>query len=239
MSGTIPLVILLNNTMNKKGFTLLEIMVVVGIIGILFSAMVSTMINSDTYWKKGINKLYQHQEARRIMDTIVKPMREASPYWSFVCDATCTTCASSNLYRLTVSNESDRVVFFKPEYNDDGSINKDEAATPTPYIFRFWSATKTLQMKIGDAEPVDIAKGIVNNTVFQGFDCDCTPMPCKDCRSVTVNVVIDNTDTTDSNRSPFTLTSHVTLRDDVIKIAIGSNVTTNSTAFEEPVEGEF
>jgi prepilin-type N-terminal cleavage/methylation domain-containing protein len=227
--------------MNKKGFTLMEIMIVVGLVSLIFSGLVSIMMNSDVYWKKGMNKVSQHEEARRIMDAIIQPLREASPYWSYVCPATCATCASSTHYRLTVSNESDRVVFYRPAYNDDGTVNKDVDVVPTPYIFRFWSANKTLQMKVGDADPVSLASGYVNNVVFEGSPtaCDCNPMPCKDCRSVNVTVTVDNRDSSDTDADPFVLKSSVTLRDDAIIIQIGSNVTANSSSVEEPVEGEF
>ena len=241
MSDITQRAILHNNAMNKKGFTLLEAMVVVALISIMFASLLSLMINSDTYWKKGMNKVYQHEEARRIIDAIAGPLREASPYWEYVCNASCSTCVNSTAYHLTVSNESDRVIFRRPVYNDDGSANTSIDAVPTPYIYRFWSANKTLQMKIGDDDPVDISSGKLTNVFFTGEDCDCSPLPCKDCRGVTINVTVDPTDDSDQNAAPFELSTHVTLRDDVIKIAIpyGGNATANSTGSEEPLEGEF
>ncbi|MFA6384137.1 MAG: type II secretion system protein [Candidatus Omnitrophota bacterium] len=219
--------------MSKKGVTLVELMVVVGLVAVLFSVLISLMINADVYWRRGMNKIDQHQEARRVMNTIIRPMKDASPFWSFNCTAVSANCSNWTEHHGIITNANSRIKFYKPVFFDNGTFDKD--SDPTEYIFRFFQDNRTLQVSVDGADPVTISSGVLNMTSFSGSECVDSPVNTTGCRSITVSLMADNDD---SAVAPFPLTSQVTAMNE-IRVPVASNASAVNESFEEPAEGEF
>jgi len=64
------------NKINRKGFSLIELMVVVGILSFIVIGLVSFFTGGARSWIAGQNQLKAQREARMVMDRMVKEIRE-------------------------------------------------------------------------------------------------------------------------------------------------------------------
>jgi len=64
------------NKINKKGFSLIELMVVVGILSFMVIGLVTFFTGGARSWISGQNQLKAQREARMVMDRMVKEIRE-------------------------------------------------------------------------------------------------------------------------------------------------------------------
>jgi hypothetical protein len=65
--------------------------------------MFGVLVNSDTYWNKGQNKITEQVEARIIMDTIARDLRQSNTNWG-----------------ISIDNSENKILFYKPVFNDSG-----------------------------------------------------------------------------------------------------------------------
>jgi prepilin-type N-terminal cleavage/methylation domain-containing protein len=180
--------------MNRNsGYTLMEVMVVVLIVGLLFSALLSILINSETFWNKGQNKITEQQEARIAMDSIVKDLRESNTYWG-------------------VTITTSQAVFYKPDFNSTGYF------TGTHWVGYKLNPSNTHQLlrkQQGDTDYTVIASNIDNVSFAcstdgcQTFNNNTCPANCP-----RVRVVV-----TTRKDKIFTLTSDVVLRNQITAAA--------------------
>jgi prepilin-type N-terminal cleavage/methylation domain-containing protein len=66
----------------RAGFTMFEMMVVMGLMGVFSLFMVNLTILSQSAWANGYTSVYLRTEAKRTMETMVKELREAVPEWA-------------------------------------------------------------------------------------------------------------------------------------------------------------
>ncbi len=195
----------------------MEAMVVTGLVSVIFAILVSILINSDTYWKTGQDKILEYSEARRVIDTIVKVIRDSNPSWNV--NGTC--------YNVSISDNNTRIDAYVPLYNDDNTVNSLQKVT---YKLDPSNSRQLLFKRGTDAETV--VSAMVSNIVFGG-SCDCTSSDAMNCNSVNTSCPAVRVFVATVKHDVFNLTTDVTLRNRV-------NLTlSNSTGIEEPEEGEF
>lgn len=66
------------NIKNQKGFSLIEMMVVVGILGVIVLGLVTFFTGGTKSWVSGQYQLTAQRNARQAMDRMVREIREAS-----------------------------------------------------------------------------------------------------------------------------------------------------------------
>lgn len=197
----------------KKGFTLVELMIVVLVFTVLFAALLTVLTSSQRSWITGHNQLEEQQEARKAVDSITKLLRKSNPDWVI----------SGVHYPVSITG-GNRIDFYEPVFDVNGNITDLKKVT-----FKINPSDSTqLLKKEGTADAVVVANTIVN-VAFSGGCAGCTSFSCttvaNDCPVVTLQV------TTNKN-SDFTLVNQVSLRNTNIALATGTEV-------EEPEEGEF
>jgi Tfp pilus assembly protein PilW len=198
----------------KSGLTFIEMMVVVALFVLIFGVIIQVMLSSSTSFKTGHDKLSQQQEARNIMDNIVKALRDANPVWS----------VNSTNYALAISANNTRIDFYKPEYN---STNEVTAITKVTYKLDPADNTRLLK-KTGNDAPVVVSND-VQSINFGGGCAGCASFDCASLASDCPNVKITlNT----VQESAFELVSQVSLRNSGITLG-NSTVVNNPTDEEE------
>ena len=179
--------------MKNKGFTIIEIMVVTALVALLFSSLLGVLINSQTYWDKGLNKVTEQEEARQVMDMLVKDLRESNTYWG-------------------INISSSEIVFYNPDYDSTGNM------TGTHWIgYKIdpTNSTRLLRKVDGDAGYSTIASHIKSISFAgstdgcQTFNNNTVPSSCPRVR-ITIVTRKDNN---------FTLSSDVVLRNQCIDSA--------------------
>ncbi len=166
----------------------MEITVVVLLTGIFSSALLGILINSNTYWNHGQNKITEQEAARVAMGTIVRDLRESNTYWG-------------------VNITAGQIDFYKPVFNSTGYLTSN-------YFVRFRPKpgdAHILQKCDNEGGPVvcrDIT-GYIESLSFLGstdgcqtFDNYTVPTDCPRIRVILVTKQEKN----------FTLTSDVVLR---------------------------
>lgn len=196
----------------KKGFSLIELMLVVLIFTFLFAATLTVLTSQDRSWREGYKKLAEQQEARKAMDIMVRLLRESSPQ-----------------YGVTIgAPEQNRILFYKPFFNEAGAVIN------THWIIFKLDPNNPRQLikREEGGDWVAIAQE-VESIKFYGGDCvSCgcfTLAGCSNCLSVTNNCPIVKIEIQTKTQQGFTLASYATLR----------NTNSLSEAPEPPPEGEF
>jgi len=69
-----------NCKINKKGFSLIELMVVVAILGIIILGLVTFFTGGTKSWVAGQSQLKAQREARQAMDIMVREIREGNSF---------------------------------------------------------------------------------------------------------------------------------------------------------------
>jgi prepilin-type N-terminal cleavage/methylation domain-containing protein len=96
-----------------RGFTFIELMVVLAIFTFLFVAILTMLTSSDRSFRVGQNKLIEQQEARKAMDNMARLLRQTNPDW----------IVNEVHYPLTISSNNKRIDFYNPVFLDDGTIS--------------------------------------------------------------------------------------------------------------------
>lgn len=198
----------------KNGFTLAELMVVVGIFTGIFAMVLTVLTNSDQSFRLGQDKLAEQQEARKAMDNIAGLLRQSNPAWVI----------NGTSYPVTVSEANTRIDFYRPVFDADGNI-----ASLKKITFKLDpSNNERLLKKEGTADELAVA----HNISYLNFGGGCAGCGSFNCTAVAEDCPAVNIDVRTRKRNEFALSSQVSLRN--------QNVTLSSEVdIEEPQEGEF
>lgn len=96
----------------KKGFTLVELLVVLLLFTGMFAAIFAVLATSDRSFKVGQNKFIEQREARKALDNIARLLRQSNPDWVI----------GGTHYPLAVSEAGKRVDFYQPIFDSAGEI---------------------------------------------------------------------------------------------------------------------
>lgn len=181
--------------MNKEGYTLVEIIVVAGLIGILFSAFLGVLLNSETFWNKGQSKITEQYEARLAMGMMVNDLRESNTYWG-----------------ITIG--SNQILFYKPRFDDSGNLNGTYwvGYKLNPYNFHY----QLVRKKQGDTVYTNVTNPIIESLSFAGSTDGCQTFDnstvSTDCPRIRITI-------TTKKEQNFTLTTDVVLRNQYTALA--------------------
>jgi len=195
----------------KKGFTLIEIMVVVLIFSFLFAGILTVLTNSDRSWRVGQNKLIEQQQLRRAMDDISYLMRQTNAAWP-------------DGHRVVISEGNTRVDFYNPVFDAQGQIASRKKIT---YELDPNDLTRLLK-KEGTADSVVVATDI-QSINFQGGCANCASYTCT---TVDPTCPVIKIQLSSLKQSGFNLSSQISFRNK-------TTVLPGGTTIEEPAEGEF
>ena len=210
--------------------TLVELMIVMGIMVMVTGSIVAFLMSSDVSWKIGQNKLAEQQQARIAMADIVNALKYSSPNW---------VDSSSNNYPVTLGTA--RIDFYIPVFYQrccpdscaDSSVclDKDnvthggnEIAELTKVTYkRDPSDSSKLLKKQGTSQEQVIANDI-SSIVFSSSRTGCGAVS-NSCPFVDITV-------TTQKETQHTLQSEVALKNQSI-------ILSPDVEIEEPEEGEF
>lgn len=193
----------------KKGYTLIEAIVALGVFSIVFAAIMGILMHSDRSWRVSYNKIGEQDQARRAMQQIAGLLRGSSPNWIL----------SNVSYPVSILGCGTRIDFYVPVFNASGEIEVLKKVTfkPDPA-----NATQLLK-KEGLSLPVVIA------TSVQSLSISCA---CAGCTGINENCSLARVDIVTRKNTDFLLSSEVLLRNRNISVL-------SSVVIEEPTEGEF
>ena len=206
----------------NKGFSLLELMLVLLIFTFLFGAILTVMTTQDRSWQTGYDKVTAQQEARKAVDNIARLLRESNQSWDI----------GGTPYPVTIT-AGNRIDFFQPVFDAGGAITTLRRIT-----FRLNPANARQLLKEEGAVPdVAVVANDVDSINFGGGCAGCVAFNCADvamdCPVVTIEIRtrrIRQVPWT-SQMDQFSLSSQVTLRN--------TNVAAAGAVIEEPAAGEF
>jgi len=213
-----------------RATTLIELMIVTGIMVIVVGAVLVFLIMSDSSWQIGQNKLIEQQQARNGMSDIAGLLQYSSPNW---------TDFSGNNYPVSLS--TGRIDFYIPVFyasccpdncpdqsvciDAGGSTHSgDEISALTKVTYKIDpNDSSKLLKKIGISSESVIANDIDTVT----FSCGCSG-----CSAVNDSCPVVDITITTQRETPYTLESKIALRNQGTTIA-------SDVEIEEPQEGEF
>ena len=193
----------------ERGYTLIEVMVVLGIFLFLFAAFARILLNSERTWQTGKNKLVEAAQARRATDKVVGLAREANPDW----------VVAGIHYSTTITESNTRIDFYAPILNSTGNLTSLKKVT-----FKLNpSNSSQLLLKEGTQPERVIAAAI--DSIY--FDCGCSGCTAVDttCPRIAVNVIT-------RKNALFNWTAQVTMRNT-------NMVAADDVEVVEPPAGEF
>ena len=196
----------------NKGFSLLELMLVLLIFTFLFAAVLTVLTTQDRSWRAGYDKLTEQQEARKAVDNIAGLLRESNPSWDI----------GGTPYAVTIT-AGNRIDFYQPLFDSEGNIT---ALRKVTYKLNSLDATQLLR-KIGTQDAVAVANNI-NSISFGG---GCSGCSAFNCSSVAADCPVVKIDVTTEKAKQFSLSSQITLRN--------TDISAGEVVVEEPPEGEF
>ncbi len=192
-----------------SGHTLIEIMVVMAIFLLLFSAWASILLNSERSWQIGKNKLIEAQQARRATDRLVGLLRESNPDWD----------VGGTHYPVTLSAGNTRIDFYTPVFNVSGNITSLRKVT-----FKLDPGNSTQLLVKEGTDPEGVVASAIDTFSINCACAGCTAID-QSCPRASVNVVT-------RKNVGFNWTAQVTLRNTYMIVPPG-------TIVEEPAQGEF
>ena len=207
-----------NNLMNVRGFSLIEVMLVLLIFTFLFGAILTVMTTQGRSWRIGYDKVTAQQEARKAVDEIARLLRQSNPDWG-----------SGHSVDIPTDN---RIDFWQPLFDAAGAITTLRKVT-----FKLNPDNiRQLLKKEGQLPEVVVAND-VDSVNFGGGCAGCAAFNCTgpaavamDCPVVTVEIKTRKLRQV-FQVEQFSLSSQVTLRN--------TNVVAGDVVIEEPEEGEF
>jgi prepilin-type N-terminal cleavage/methylation domain-containing protein len=198
----------MKNISQKKGMTLAEIVVVIGILGIIMIAISYFQVNILKNNKYSFDSLSSTQDARSILRTMIKELRSASP---------------SNNGSFPIIIAATNTLSFYSDVNADGlkeqmkyfiasSTLKKSVIIPSGSPLTYNSANEKLSILAYNI------KNAATSSLFEYFDEDYSgtstsltqPVTITNVHLIKINLLIDS----DPNRAPIlrTYTSQVNLR---------------------------
>lgn len=197
----------------KKGFSLVELMLVASIFVVLFGATLAVLVNSDRYWRIGQRKLTEQQEARKALDEMARLLRQSNPDWVI----------NGTHYPLTIT-AGNRIDFYQPVFDGNGEISSLRKIT-----FKLNpDDTSQLLKKEGTLNAAIIA----NNVTSVNFGGGCAGCAAFNCAALAADCPVVAIDLVTRSEAGFNLSSRITLRNTNITLGAGVEV-------EQPSEGEF
>jgi len=97
----------------KNGFTLIEIIVVLAIFGIVTSAVFGSIANSRQTWDKARSQMDRQAEARRALDRIAWELKESCPSWKI----------NSTFFNLSINTAGDRMDLYLPMLDSNNKVS--------------------------------------------------------------------------------------------------------------------
>lgn len=196
----------------NKGFTLLELMLVVLIFTILFAAILAVLTTQDRSWHVAQYKLTEQQEARKAVDNMSRLLRQSNPDW--------VINGTHYPVNITLNN---RIDFYQPVFTAAGDI----------------SALRKITFKLNPDDSSQLLKKegtqntvvIANNVESINFGGGCSACSAFNCSNVAVDCPVVAINVRTKKNEGFTLISQVTLRN--------TNIALGDVVAEEPGEGEF
>jgi prepilin-type N-terminal cleavage/methylation domain-containing protein len=183
----------------KRGFTLVEVIVVVGIFVFLFGGILTVMTVSDRSWRTGQNKLIEQQEARKSMDSIGRFLRQSNPDWG-----------------VLIYNGNTSIMFYRPIFDTDGAITAINWVIfkPDP------ADTTKLIMKEEGGSWNAVAQDIKSITFGGG----CPGCATVSCASVASDCPIVSVEIKTKKEKEFTLISQIALRNQTVTLPGGVEI---------------
>ncbi len=198
----------------RRGFSLMELMVVLALFTLLFASVLGILTISDRSWNIGHNKLTEQQEARKAMDDIARLLRQSNPQWDI----------NGTLYPATISELSKRIDFYQPVFDATGAI-----ASLRKITFKIDPGNSRQLLKKEGSDAAVPVTGELEDINFGGGCAGCAAFNCAtvadDCPVVDIQVKT-------KKNADFDLVSQITLRNQNVVLDTGVTV-------EEPQEGEF
>lgn len=193
----------------KKGYTLIEAMITLGIFSIVFAAIMGILMRSDRSWNISHNKIGEQDQARRGMNQIAALLRGSNPNWVL----------SNVSYPVAILDGGRRVDFYMPVFNASGEVTTLKKITfkPDP------ADTTQLLKKEGVSPSVVVAASL------QSINISCA---CAGCTGINENCSLARINIVTRKNADFSLSSEVSLRNKNMSLSSGVSV-------EEPAAGEF
>lgn len=170
-----------------KGFTLVEVLVVTGIVAVLFGSILTFLTTSDRSWSIGQDKLTEQQHARIAIDEIIRLLRCSSPSWN-------------STYGVTISGTT-QISFYVPGFG--GADNR--TITELRKIYFRLNPDNATQLLKKDG----IAAERVVAQYLSGINFSCA---CAGCTAVNNSCPFVNVNLTTQKQSAYNLQSKITLR---------------------------
>jgi len=205
---------LLDKLKMKKGFSLIELLVVVAIFSALFAAILTVQSTSDNAWRIGRNKLIEQQDARRALDDIARLLKQSNANWVI----------SGTSYNLAISEQNTRIDFYNPLFDNQGGVSGLYKVT---YKLDPGNSRQLIK-KIGNANSVVVANEVEN--IY--FGAGCAGCASYNCTVVSSDCPIIKVQVTSKKQADFTLDSQINLRNKNSSLSSDVEV-------EEPAQGEF
>ncbi|MCU0666144.1 MAG: type II secretion system GspH family protein [Candidatus Omnitrophica bacterium] len=200
--------------MNKKSFTLVELVISLAVFLVLFTAVLALLTNSNNSWKRQQGNLTSQAQARKLTNEVGRILRQANAQWLI----------GGVTYSAVISDSNQRIDFYAPVFNGSGAITQLNKIT-----FKLDPTDTTRLLKKEGSNPAVIVANGVSSISFNGGCANCTSYTCT---TVDVTCPVVKLSVTTHNQNDFSLDSEVTLRNR------NSNLD-SSVSVSEPPAGEF
>jgi prepilin-type N-terminal cleavage/methylation domain-containing protein len=207
----------------KKGFSLLELILVLSIFTFLFAAVLTILATQDRSWRVGYAKLTEQQEARRVVDRVARLLMQSKPEWVAISDDANFPGNQTVLFYETIFNEATQEL--EPGGWIGVRLNPNNG--------------QELRMREQGGDWVAIAQEVESINFFGG-DCPqcscflsetaCPACDCSACKNVTSSCPVVKIQIGTRKEKGFSLSTYVTLRN--------NNIVSDEIP-EPPAEGEF
>lgn len=226
-----------SNKRSLRAFTLVEVMVVAGILSFIMGATMMILLSSNRAWHTGQERMTEQRQARAALDTIANFLRRSNPAWTAACTA-------------SSSEENTRIDFYVPYFYSDCCPNqcsdngecqdtdgvyhsRGDIAGLSKVTFKLLGQTGKpgrYEMWMNEGEGITNVRRVASDIVSLGFTAGCSGSTAgsavsADCSYVDVSVATEV-------KSRFTLQSKIAMRNQNITVAADIPV-------QEPEEGEF
>jgi prepilin-type N-terminal cleavage/methylation domain-containing protein len=198
----------------QRGFTFIEMIIVVALFSVLFSVMIGIMLNSDTYFSKGQDKVTEQSEARRVIDTITRDLRSAAPYWLI----------NGTNYTFSITSNFTKLSYYIPVFDANNNVSSVRRIT---YKIDPSNSSRLLR-RAGNTTYSTIA----NHIDYVNFGAGCAGCASFNCTSLASDCPVVRLEVRTIKSNQFDLVTKIALRNSNVTVA-------NDTEIDAPTGGEF